>query len=316
VYVDPERDAVFRGVVDDARRFAEAWNAGGAVWPGTRVTLDEMAVTTTREPAVFVTTTGSAAVYTVHSDDGAACSGRFLRMWSVGDSGAVEDERYLWDLAAVRRCGARAGGPDIVTGGWWTSLAPPSFDPVRTGEVALADGTLVPVFDASPLQQQLVTWAIERFALAGLALDGIARFRFPPSERCDDLAGAAVDTSEGTEIHLCYTDAEIGNADAMALTPRRTVVHELAHVWEARHVDEATRSAFMALRGVTVWNADTGDWSRRGSEHAAEIVAWGLLDEPVHLVRLTRNSCAELDQAFRVLTGRPPLLTPDRCAAG
>lgn len=31
-----------------------------------------------------------------------------------------------------------------------------------------------------------------------------------------------------------------------------TYEHELAHAWEAANVDDATRRAFMSMRGVTV----------------------------------------------------------------
>jgi hypothetical protein len=51
----------------------------------------------------------------------------------------------------------------------------------------------------------------------------------------------------------------------------------------------------------------------RGAEHAAEILAWGLLDECSATVRLPDNTCDTLAAAFRLLTGAEPLVDLTNC---
>lgn len=355
--LDPQRDGALLDLVASFRRYADAWNAGdldglaggydvhaaledslagvgvtgpasitaraadlGVGQPGASLRLDEVTFRGALLPAVFVSLADSwrAAAGAYRLDPGDGCERSLVRLVVPGDDG-LGAEQVAWDVASVRRCGL-PGGAAPAPGGWWEQVRIPSFERVRTGEVTQGDGSAVPVLNGSPAQERLVEWGLGRFAEAGLPVEGIAAFVFPPSAACDALAGATVDANDGVEIHLCYTADAVCPAGAAcaspALAPRRTVLHELAHQWEARHVDDATRAAFMRLRDVAVWIDESGDWSHQGSEHAAEIVAWGLLDEAVPLVRFPRHSCAELLEAFRLLTATEPLLGPETCAAG
>ena len=50
--------------------------------------------------------------------------------------------------------------------------------------------------------------------------------------------------------------------------------------------------------------ADTSArWDQRGTEHAAETLAWGLIDEQIELFRLGRPACDDSADGFAVLTG-------------
>jgi hypothetical protein len=50
-----------------------------------------------------------------------------------------------------------------------------------------------------------------------------------------------------------------------------------------------------------------GDWHDRGAEHAAEIIAWGLIDRPTRPGHIDQNSCEELLAAYTTLIGETPL---------
>ena len=86
-----------------------------------------------------------------------------------------------------------------------------------------------------------------------------------------------------------------------------TRLHELGHVWTIQNVDEATRAAFLAARGLDVWQQDGVDRDHQGTEHAAEIISWGLIDIETWAARLPDSECVDLADAFRVLTGHEPL---------
>jgi hypothetical protein len=91
------------------------------------------------------------------------------------------------------------------------------------------------------------------------------------------------------------------------LAGRVTILHELGHVWSSQHVDGETQALFLAERGLEVWGDQGVPWHERGFEHAAEVMAWALLDEPFTVARIGSPSCDELAAAFRILTGVDPL---------
>jgi hypothetical protein len=86
------------------------------------------------------------------------------------------------------------------------------------------------------------------------------------------------------------------------------ILHETAHAWIDHHLTDERKAAFKELRGWTHWrDYDAAPWHENGTEQAAEIMVWGLIDRPLKMVRINGNSCDELDAGYRTLTGRPPL---------
>ena len=93
---------------------------------------------------------------------------------------------------------------------------------------------------------------------------------------------------------------------------RHNLLHELAHVWDlSGGVTEATRQDFLELRGLNGWQDLNEEWSERGIEQAAEIVAWGLevaqWDIPTEVAEVGAQDADSLRQAFELLTGRLPI---------
>jgi hypothetical protein len=86
------------------------------------------------------------------------------------------------------------------------------------------------------------------------------------------------------------------------------LLHELAHVWEAHHVSHDRHERFMGLRdGVEFWASLEVAWDERGREHAANVIAWGLLQDPYLISRTYPNDPASMIDAFTYLTDVEPL---------
>ena len=48
------------------------------------------------------------------------------------------------------------------------------------------------------------------------------------------------------------------------------------------------------------WIDNKAAWKDRGVEYAAQVVAWGLSDEPIQLVELGRPPCSETTAVFDI----------------
>jgi hypothetical protein len=94
---------------------------------------------------------------------------------------------------------------------------------------------------------------------------------------------------------------------------RLNLLHELAHVWLTTELDEEVRQDFLSFRDLDFWWGHGLPWVETGVEHAAEIIAWGLMDEGVPLTRLPDRSCETLIEGFWLLTGEQPIVDVTSC---
>ncbi len=160
------------------------------------------------------------------------------------------------------------------------------------------------VANATTAEAAMVEWAIDRFEEAGLEL--------PP------VSVAFHDTVDGCRGYIGHYDAgsrrlDVCNRGETHIDPVNTLLHELAHAWSFDHLSDADRVAFIARRNLESWD-DSYSWWLMGQEQAAEIVAWGLMDDLARSVYLYSESCEGLAAAFELLTGVPPLHTnTDNC---
>ena len=83
-------------------------------------------------------------------------------------------------------------------------------------------------------------------------------------------------------------------------------LHEMAHAWTEANTDTAILERFMDIRGIAAWNDRSFDWKQRGTEQAAEIIAWGL-GEGVSPWLPDQPEDRELADLFELLTGRQPI---------
>ncbi|MEL7156441.1 MAG: hypothetical protein AAFN30_07570 [Actinomycetota bacterium] len=177
-------------------------------------------------------------------------------------------------------------------------------------------GQRIELVRASPDGVRLLEWAFDRFASAGLDEPDIHRVHFGDETRaCDARSGWADVTDRGVEIAICATADDLcrdGTGTALATAAKFCALHELSHGWLIEHATEAVRSAFLDHAGLEVWYAgDETPWHRRGAEYAAEVVAWGLMDKPLRLIRIESPDCDHLEAGFHLLTEARPLVRCD-----
>ena len=169
--------------------------------------------------------------------------------------------------------------------------------------------------NGTPTLVELFEWGLGRFTESELPAPSLDTVTFEPSRSCAGLSGRVLDDGTSRNLYVCMYDGDVcTNADTCASpTPsaRIAVLHELSHAWMLDHVDEGTIDDVLALAGRTTWDDHGVAWSDRGVEYAAEVMAWGLIDEALPMVRIGAPPCTELAAAFTLITGAPPV--SDRC---
>lgn len=155
-------------------------------------------------------------------------------------------------------------------------------------------------------QREFVAWGEARFAEAGLSLPEVDYVFHDDLEECGWHGGSYRPST--LTVTICNRDP-------------KTLIHELAHAWETTSLTDETRTRFMELRGLSEWTGRSVPWSERGAEQVAEVITWGV-EEGSRLVRWTESdgstvfkllsipnaSVDELLDAYRLLTGREPVL--------
>ncbi len=149
--------------------------------------------------------------------------------------------------------------------------------------------------------QEMAEWAVDLFDQADLDLP---RLRFVhhlgATEPCRGRPGLHRVVDDVSVIEICATEAD---------KPTRVMVlHETAHAWAAHDLAPERKSDFQQVRGWTHWrDYEAAPWHENGTEQAAEIMVWGLIDEPLKMARIYQTSCDELEAGYLALTGTAPL---------
>lgn len=234
-------------------------------------------------------------------DDGTHCPGGVTAQLQIAH-GRIVAERRFHDVASMRRCVNTAQLPD----GWWSHAAIPTLPQDRvTGTIAVA-GRRVEVHNGTPGAEELVRLALTRFPAARLAAPDIAAVAFDEEihrQQCSTQRwGLTLSAGSSSRIYLCFTVPGAPTPFQLQL-----VLHELAHAWMWENLTGATRQEFLALVHLPTWDARDLPWDRRGVEHAADLIAWGISDSPVDSELLAGDSCIQLTAAFRLLTHASPL---------
>lgn len=148
-------------------------------------------------------------------------------------------------------------------------------------------------------QRRHIAWAYERFRASGLEPPSAAIIFTPESVRCGGSPGR-FRTSRNL-VQICARD-DIGEPSL-----RWLLLHELAHAWEHANLNDAERDRFQRHRGVPTWGSADFPWTDRATEHAAEVITWGLFDQPLVVQCGGDNSAGALREAFTLLTGTYPI---------
>jgi hypothetical protein len=145
----------------------------------------------------------------------------------------------------------------------------------------------------------LTEWALARFDQAGLALPPLVISFHDDREACGENFGL-YRAGAPAQVDICGF-----NWDRFVVTAKKTLLHELAHAWTQQALTEEAREQFLALRGLGTWGDDEFPWAEQGSEQAAEVIAWALMDEDLHLA-ISDADPAALTRAYEHLTGSLP----------
>jgi len=152
----------------------------------------------------------------------------------------------------------------------------------------------------------ILEWAVDRYDLAGLGLPDIeiTFHEWEPSKaECAGQGGLHSVSQDGHFVEVCGVGVP---------SRRRLVLHELAHAWAHDNLTQGQRDSLLVERGLEVWSDVETDWSRRGTEHAAEIITWGLAldcDQRYFLNNelIGDESYEDLAELFEFLTGVAPI---------
>jgi hypothetical protein len=242
------------------------------------------------------------------------CVHRVAVAWRLDDAGRIVDETRYPGVESFRTC-SDAAPPN----GWWSDRGlPEPREEIVTGVIATDNGREILVHNGTDRLMELIEWGLGRFAAAGLDRPRLDSVTFEPSRRCEGVGGRVVEGEETYGLVLCIDDGDLCAAeDACLLAPlavRAALLHEMGHAWLRDEADDATRSRVLGVSGRNVWSDSGVPWVDRGVEYAAEVMAWGLVDEPIRLEQLDNPPCEELVAAFEVLTGRGPSLGAVACA--
>jgi hypothetical protein len=168
-----------------------------------------------------------------------------------------------------------------------TDTPPERPAPADLPVTLLLGETVVQAEHASQVDSVAASLAV--FEAAGLELPGVLVQVWSPLTCPIDKAGSMGILSDGTHrIRICAYG--------------RTIVHELAHVWDRVNLTREVRSRFLVARGLTSWRHD--EWHLAAGEHAAEIITWALADTYWPPSRIAGNSCRELAAGYQILTGK------------
>lgn len=176
------------------------------------------------------------------------------------------------------------------------------------GATGASDSVGASASSLSPAQEELIEFGLDRFENQGLVLPDV-RIEFHVSS-LDCQGQKGLYTRQTHTIRMCSLD-------------KKTMLHELAHAWARHNLTPIEMEGFARYRRLNAWNNAADPWKERATEHAAEIIAWALMDRPVHL-RLTvlsdgcqisefrlltieDSTVEELHDAFLVLTGLEPI---------
>jgi len=152
------------------------------------------------------------------------------------------------------------------------------------------------IHGANAAEERVIDWSLRRFREAGLdGMPDLEVYLHRSHEGCRNGIGYYL----AGRIDLCTKASS-------EPYQRKYALHEMAHAWTEANTDTAILERFMDIRGIAAWNDRSFDWKQRGTEQAAEIIAWGL-GEGVSPWLPDQPEDRELADLFELLTGRQPI---------
>lgn len=170
------------------------------------------------------------------------------------------------------------------------AAAPPAPDAAAVEFVGLSDDLTT-----------MATWAIDLFDQAGLDLPALRYVSHDGDlTPCRGRAGLHHRIDGVSVVEICTAD--------VSFPTQVMILHETAHAWADSALTDERKARFQELRGWEHWrNYDDAAWHENGTEQAAEILVWGVIDRPMAMIRINQAGCEDLEAGYRTLTGQTPL---------
>lgn len=285
--------------------------------PGWWVDIVPTSVVTTQDPAVYLgpgdyglDPQRAVGVYLATDNNG--CVQQVAVRWLLND-GLIVDERWFHEIDSFSVC-----MPEGKPSGWWTELTSPQpRESVRSGVLRTSGDQEIPLYNGTERLGSLLDSAITRFSDAGMPEPRMGRVTFEPSRSCADRTGRVIDADGQRRVFICIFESDLcpsaGTCDLPSSNVRFAVLHELAHAWMLDHVNNETQTRLLELSDRETWQGVDVPWADRGVEYAADVIAWGLIEGAIEMVRIGSPDCAELSTAFRLLTSTDSLRSDTEC---
>jgi hypothetical protein len=263
-------------------------------------------------PAVFGNGDKDREVQLLTVDDGSGCPGEMaVALWRDGTGGLIVREERYHRVDALRRCTDPA---DLPTG-WWDAVTVPDPTGIRRTGMLAVRGEQVAVWNGTPELEQLLAWALGRFADAALPAPIPASVTFLPPDGDPEARYGFAHGGDAPDIAVLVTADQAcpdGGCPPWPASVKAATLHQLAHLWLAVNVTRWNADMFAQERGM-VWSDPGLPWDEQASELAAETLTWGLMDEPYQVDRrLGDPPCQTLAADFQTLTNTSA--DPQACA--
>ena len=178
-------------------------------------------------------------------------------------------------------------------------------------EPVTIDGKTVTVYNGTRALNDALEWGLQRFATAGMEIPQVASATFTvQSDFCDDIRAQYLRAEAGVELEFCMDEGSAcWDEDCSELLPgwSAVVLHEIAHAWLDTHLDVIDTERFLDHVGLETWRDPNLPWDEIGVEHAADTIAWGLMDRDIEMLRIGQPTSEQLAEGFGILTGIDPL---------
>ena len=134
---------------------------------------------------------------------------------------------------------------------------------------------------------ELAEWALGRYENAGLNPPSVEIYLHSADAPCQGNRGIF---NAGLErVDVCVDDPMVA-------------LHEIAHAWTHENLSPTRRAEYVAAGGFDSWDDADTSWLDKGSENAADTIAWALLERPIKMLT-PDGPIAQTNEAYRLLTG-------------
>ncbi len=249
-------------------------------------------------------------VYLATDNDG--CIHQVAVLWVIED-GLIVAERWFHEIDSFFTC-----MPENTPSGWWTGQTLPlPRESILTGLLHTSNDQDIPLYNGTERLGLLIDSAILRFTDAGMSEPRVGSVTFEPSRSCARRTGRVIHADGQRKVFICIFESDLcpnsEECDLPSSSVRFAVLHELGHTWILDRVTSETETRLLELSDRETWQGTDVPWADRGVEYAADVIAWGLIEGAIEMVRIGNPSCETLSAAFRLLTAVDPLRSDTDC---